>query len=261
MSRDWTQEELQAASTAMQKMGELGYEEFCKEIKEAGHMEVRFDLTGTTRKELVNAAEQIVGAKATYKKLPTLAYELDGFTFTKEGVLAWDEYTAPEAAERLVTALAEQGFKVLAEATETPAEGKTAVDALVISLPRDGFTDTALANLDRIIEAKGTFIKKAVGADSLAYKVTDESISFPWFSITPDNEAVTAYTKFIAALGKMCREKKRITAKEKPVKNEKYAFRCFLLSLGFIGDEYKTDRKILLSRLDGNSAWKGGKPE
>ena len=35
MSRDWTQEELQAASTAMQKMGELGYEEFCKEIKEA----------------------------------------------------------------------------------------------------------------------------------------------------------------------------------------------------------------------------------
>ena len=72
---------------------------------------------------------------------------------------------------------------------------------------------------------------------------------------------MTAYTKFIAALGKMCREKKRITAKEKSVENEKYAFRCFLLSLGFIGDEYKADRKILLSRLDGNSAWKGGRPE
>ncbi len=35
MSRDWTQEELQVASTAMQKMGELGYEEFCKEIEAA----------------------------------------------------------------------------------------------------------------------------------------------------------------------------------------------------------------------------------
>lgn len=74
MSRDWTQEELQIASTVMQEMGELGYEEFCKEIEEAGRMEVRFDLTGTTRKELVKAAEQIVGTKATYKNLPTLAY-------------------------------------------------------------------------------------------------------------------------------------------------------------------------------------------
>lgn len=111
MSKDWTREELLTASTAMQKMGELGYEEFCKEIKEAGRMEVKFDLTGTTRKELVKAAEQIVGAKATYKKLPILSYELEGFTFTKDGTLVWDERTAPEAAERLVTALAEQGFK------------------------------------------------------------------------------------------------------------------------------------------------------
>lgn len=261
MSREWTQEELQAASTAMQKMGNLSYEEFCKEIEEAERMEVKFDLTGTTRKELVKAAERIVGTKATYKKLPTLAYELAGFTFTKEGTLVWDERTAPEEAERLVTALTEQGFRVLEEATEPPTEGETAVDALVISLPKDGFTDTALANLDRIIEAKGALIKKALGADSLAYEVTDDTISFPWFSLAPDADAVTAYTRFIAALGKMCREKKRITAKEKSVENEKYAFRCFLLSLGFIGDEYKADRKILLSRLDGNSAWKGGRPE
>lgn len=102
--------------------------------------------------------------------------------------------------------------------------------------------------------------EQIVGADSLAYKVTDNAISFPWFSLIPDTDAVTAYTKSIAALGKMCKEKKRITAKEKPVENEKYAFRCFLLSLRFIGDEYKADRKILLSRLDGNSSWKGGRP-
>lgn len=94
-------------------------------------MEVRFDLTGTTRRELVKVAEQIVGAKATYKKLPTLAYELVGFTFTKEGTLVWDEHTALEAAERLVTALTEQGFRVLTEDTEPPTEGATAVDALV----------------------------------------------------------------------------------------------------------------------------------
>ena len=48
-------------------------------------------------------------------------------------------------------------------------------------------------------------------------------------------------------------------AKEKIVDNEKYAFRCFLLRLGFIGTEYKTERKILLRNLSGSSAFKAGR--
>ena len=48
--------------------------------------------------------------------------------------------------------------------------------------------------------------------------------------------------------------KEKTEAKE----NEKYAFRCFLLRLGFIGDEFKADRKILLSKLDGSAAFKAG---
>ena len=51
---------------------------------------------------------------------------------------------------------------------------------------------------------------------------------------------------------------KRVNAAEKEVDNEKYAFRCFLLRLGFIGSEYKTQRKILLRNLTGSSACKSG---
>ena len=36
--------------------------------------------------------------------------------------------------------------------------------------------------------------------------------------------------------------------------------RCFLLSIGMIGTEYKASRKILLSKLEGNSSWKNGAP-
>lgn len=54
----------------------------------------------------------------------------------------------------------------------------------------------------------------------------------------------------------MSTEQKRITAKVREVNNEKYAFRCFLLRLGFIGEEFKQSRKILLSNLDGSSAFK-----
>jgi hypothetical protein len=34
----------------------------------------------------------------------------------------------------------------------------------------------------------------------------------------------------------------------------------FLIRLGFVGDEYKTARKILLRNLSGNSAFKNGAP-
>lgn len=34
MSRDWTEEELAAASEAMEKMGYPGYEEFCKDLRQ-----------------------------------------------------------------------------------------------------------------------------------------------------------------------------------------------------------------------------------
>ncbi len=49
-----------------------------------------------------------------------------------------------------------------------------------------------------------------------------------------------------------------VTAKEKITNNDKYAFRCFLLRLWFIGAEFKDERKILLRNLSGNSAFKSG---
>lgn len=112
-------------------------------------------------------------------------------------------------------------------------------------------------NLKKLLEAKGSLIKKAFGIDELPVEIDGDKISFPWFSET-DSDTARACTDFISALCKMSREQKRIIATEKAVDNEKYAFRCFLLRLGFIGDEYKADRKILLKNLKGSSAFKSG---
>ena len=118
--------------------------------------------------------------------------------------------------------------------------------------------DTVLANLDRIIDGKGTLIKKAIGADSLEYEIKEDRIRFPWFSMAEDAEENKAYIIFISKLAEQARTAKRVPLKDKPVDNEKYAFRCFLLRLGFIGEEYKEARKILLKKLTGNGAWKNG---
>lgn len=56
----------------------------------------------------------------------------------------------------------------------------------------------------------------------------------------------------------MARNAKRVTAKVHPNDNAKYAMRCFLLRLGFIGEEYKETRKILLRNLAGSSAFRSG---
>ena len=55
------------------------------------------------------------------------------------------------------------------------------------------------------------------------------------------------------------RSQRRINGTEKEAENEKYAFRCFLLRLGFIGEQYKVERKILLQNLSGSAAFKNSK--
>ena len=37
---------------------------------------------------------------------------------------------------------------------------------------------------------------------------------------------------------------------------EGYAMRCWMLRLGFIGDEFATAREILLRNMEGNASWR-----
>ena len=142
------------------------------------------------------------------------------------------------------------------QASDVPASDEDI--GLVIEMPRASFTDTALENLKRLVDSKDNLIKKALGTETLKFEITDEKVRFPWFEDGTDPDAVKAYTHFVATLCEMARSQKRVTSKEKEIGNEKYAFRCFLLRLGFIGAEYKEERKILLKNLSGSSAFKSG---
>ncbi len=150
--------------------------------------------------------------------------------------------------------------------TETPAEvtameeavAATDEDCLSISLPRTLFTETALQNLDALLLSKGRLIRHAFDIREATYTLIDDRITFAWLHGTVTDETAKAYAEFISKLCQMARMQKRVTAKEKIVDNEKYAFRCFLLRLGMIGNAYKQSRKILLQNLTGSSAFKSG---
>lgn len=227
-------------------------------------MRVEFNRIGAERKALVTAISEILGTKAKYMGMPTAAYDFGGLIVDKTGVLEFEENIFPKDIETLLQKLAEKGFtaensedleqdeEVSEESEEMPQSESV---GLTIAVPLE---KVKVGNLTNLLEAKGELIKKALGADDIRIEVDEEKVSFPWFSELPDADACTAYQNFIAALCKMSKEQKRINSIEKEVTNEKYAFRCFLLRLGFIGAEYKADRKILLKNLEGSAAFKNG---
>ena len=231
----------------------------------------------TDRKPLVKAISEFTGAKPVYLKTPTYAYQIDYFTVTREGNLEFDDMADSEEIEKLIEALAQQGF--IAKSTDYASEQQEPVingeepledcppayaapedeiTGICISMPRSIFTDADLENLKSIIAAKHSLICKALDTDDLSLEITDTKVSFPWFPGQPDADSVKAYDTFICKLCEMARNQKRVNGTEKQVDNEKYAFRCFLLRLGFIGNKYKTERKILLKNLTGSSAFKSG---
>lgn len=204
-------------------------------------MKMQFELGSEGRKPLVKAVGEVMGIAPRYMGAPGFCYEVGGILIDRDGVL-----DVPDTvdANRLAVALKALGF-----------EKKEDAARFAVELPLEGFTVTALENLNKLICSKAALIRKALGVDSLGVVKTDR-LRFDWFDHTPAPEETRAYMTFISMLCELAKRQQRVTSKTVHVDNEKYAFRCFLLKLGFIGDEYKADRKILLSKLEGNAAFK-----
>ena len=223
-------------------------------------MTIKYNRTGADRKSLVDAIASITGAEAKYLGAPSFAYQVDYFTIDRNGTITFDDRADSDEVENLVERLASMGFEAepVEREADTEAERPAAHDGLTVQMPADGFTPETLNNLHSLIAAKGRLIRKALGVDLLPVQVEADTVSFPWFSGEITGEEAKAYTHLIGALCDMARNQKRITAREKDTDNDKYAFRCVLLRLGFIGAEYKEERKILLRNLTGSSAFKSG---
>ena len=218
------------------------------------------------RNPLVKAISEFTGADAVYMRTPTYAYRIDYFTVTREGNLEFDDRADSEEIEKLLEFLSERGFTADTAANTaqelTSEELSAAADNAVHGEPvgvtvEAPLESTAVGNLTKLLDAKGRLIRRALAVDSLQIEVTDSTVRFPWFADCGADEC-KAYTHFISALCELAANAKRVTAKEKETDNDKYAFRCFLLRLGFIGSEYKEERKILLRNLTGSSAFRNG---
>ena len=241
-------------------------------------MTINYNVTGTERKRLADYISGFMGTEKKYLGAPTFAYQIGYLTVSKDGAVSFEDRGYNSDIDALMSELENQGFHTEdtiakadstepvappaaeeVEAEESSAEAKRGPQGpsvgLTVAIPLD---KVQVNNLSRILAAKGGLIEKALGIDALPIQVGEDAVVFPWFAELPEPDAAKAYAHLISALCEMSVNQKRITAKEKVTDNDKYAFRCFLLRLGFIGAEFKTERKILLRNLSGNSAFKSG---
>ena len=168
---------------------------------------------------------------------------------------------------------------------------------LGIEISMRGHTEITLRNLINMIYSKQELIQKSLGSSEgiinedfvkvineakiqtleefkmvidnigkdnckgIEFDFGNKKISFKFMNEEVDAEKIKAYTQFIELLDQSTKELKHASAKVSITDNPKFTFRVFLIRLGMVGDEYKTARKILLKNLEGNAAFRYGKPE
>ena len=258
-------------------------------------MTINYNVTGAERKRLADYISGFMGTEKKYLGAPTFAYQIGYLTVSKDGAVSFEDRGCNSDIDALMAELEGQGFHTedtIAKADTTadtaepeatsggdaaqPDEAQAGTEpeatpaedgvtqphgfVLTVTLPSDSLPSEALTNLTSLLAAKGRLIRKALGVEAFPVEVSPDTVSFPWFEGRDlDADEAKTYTHLISVLCDMARSQKRITDKEKEITdNDKYAFRCFLLRLGFIGAEFKDERKILLRNLSGNSAFKSG---
>ena len=255
-------------------------------------METRFNVTGTERKALVKAIENIIQETAVYKKAPTFEYTVGNFTIDKNGTVSCDD---GDALERLTHNLIADGFSPEETAAAEPAAeaGTPEPISLTVEVPMTNHTGSSIRNLINLVYTRADLLNKALGTsfrvdagliqalkdeasvltkESLlaaiaAYEdehskaidgltITQERITFGTLPETNDTEMLRTFTILCGMMNKQALDQKRIQAKTVNEENEKYALRIWLTRLGMNGPEYKEARRILMANLTGHSAFR-----
>lgn len=196
------------------------------------------------RKTLAQAIATYLGVKAEYAGTPTFDYQLGGARLDRHWVLHLPEGVDGDAVTE--TAIA-AGFAPQGEEY-----------GLTLALPTTGWDEATGAKLKALLAAKGALIAKALGIPDTPMEVgvVEGKVEFPWFDTVPEAQVIESVSVLIHLMIEHAKTATRISSKPPAPGNDKYAMRCWLLRLGMIGEGYKTARRVLLSNLDGNAAWK-----
>ena len=233
-------------------------------------MQVKYHLEGSERKALLAVMREIFQDTPKYMGPPTFSFEIGPYTIDRHGTLHCPDHLDSTQGAMLIRELERDGFigerigepakPAEQQIIETPIKEIVTptldnLDRLSVEMPRDGMTPTAMENLRRLVASKATLLKKALGTDSLPITEHTDRIEFGWFRPTDDQTEIAAYYQLVQGLCELARTQKRVLAAERPVESDRFALRCMLLRIGFIGGAFKDSRRVLLRNLTGSSSY------
>ena len=236
------------------------------------------------RKILVKKLGEHFGVEPRYMGVPSFAYEIE----TEEGTLIIDRAgnTTLEGVEVKFTI--NEDDKITRE-----VQGQVE-NEFEVALPFQDHSGATLRNIINMIASKQPLIKKAfnleenivedsfvIGINEVKIETLEEcknviedigargcvGIAFDFyerkvvFKFYQREEKREAYIQMVSLLNRHAQLQKYASAKCKATDNEKFALRTWLIRLGMVGNEYKEARKILLENMDGNGAFRYGRPE
>ena len=233
-------------------------------------MQIKYHLEGRERKALLAGIREILQDTPKYMGPPTFSFEIGPYTIDRHGTLDCPDHMDSKQVDMLIRELERDGFvgeqigepvKLIEQKmSEMPKQEIVtprleSLDRLSVEMPQDGMTPTAMDNLRRLVASKETLLKKALGTDSLPITEHADRIEFGWFRPTDDQAEINAYSQLVLGLCELARTQKRVLSSERLVESDRYTLRCLLLRIGFIGDGFKTSRKILLRNLEGSTSY------
>lgn len=243
------------------------------------------------RKQIIKALEEHAGVKAKYMGVPSFAYQIliDGrfYIIDRLGKITLDD--AEVELDALINGTNEEK-EVAAEAQELLQENE-AFD-FKIAIPMEGHTGATLRNMLNMLYSKQPVIKKVFeieadilqadfiadlnkasiqtieefrneidrkqenGFHGIEFDFTNNTITFKFFRHLQEPDRLEAYTHFVSLLSQSAKGLKHASPKPTATDNYKFTMRTWLIRLGFVGNQYKRSRKLLLENLDGNGAYR-----
>jgi len=234
------------------------------------------------RKSIVNALSEYFGTKSKYLGAPTFGYVVksDGevYTVDREGVIY------------------RNGIETTLEAVICPVSEEVAqvnvIDSIEIKLPLEGHTGATLQNLINMLTSRQHLLMKALElkepiiddqvaeelsktqVDSiedfksayenalnnrhanLVFEFEKGTMTITFLSEQFKEDEIRAITVLVSSINEFSKKQKRASYKKVQDDNPKFAFRTWITRIGMKGNEYKEARKVLLSNLEGNGAYR-----
>lgn len=211
------------------------------------------------RRELVSTLAELLNEKPRYCYAPSFAFAFSQYTVDRDAVIHPSDNAEQQAVIDLAALLNRRGFECVVR--DIAADASESAGHYTVRVERGKISEETLSKLRRIVQGKAGLLRQALGDSSLEILADAENCAFPWFPADSGETSRNAYAVFIEKLIAFAEQRTRITVENKPCDNPKYAFRCFLLRLGFIGVEYRKERAVLLRNLRGCSAFRSGRAD